>query len=84
LSVTAEKKNELIEKFGEDPKDSGKTEVQVAILTERINRKSEPLETQTTIAGELNYLSSEDKKSLLEELDHLVRMTVSLCSKVQR
>ena len=42
------------------------------------------LETQTILAGELNYLSAAHKTFLLDELDHLVRMTVSLCNKVQR
>ncbi len=37
MSVTKEKKLELIKKFGVSEKDSGKAEVQVAILTERIN-----------------------------------------------
>ena len=34
--VTKEKKAELIEKFGGSSKDSGKSEVQIAIITERI------------------------------------------------
>lgn len=37
MSLTKEKKQELITKFGTSKKDSGKTEVQIAILTERIN-----------------------------------------------
>ena len=37
MSVTKEMKQELIEKFGGDSKNSGKAEVQVAILTARIN-----------------------------------------------
>lgn len=35
--ISSEKKAELVKKFGENEKDSGKVEVQVAILTERIN-----------------------------------------------
>lgn len=35
-----EKKKELIQKYGSGPNDSGKAEVQVAILTERINQLS--------------------------------------------
>ena len=35
--ITQEKKQELIKEFGKDEKDTGSTEVQVAILTERIN-----------------------------------------------
>ncbi len=37
MSVTKEMKQELIKKFGGNEKNSGKAEVQVAILTARIN-----------------------------------------------
>ncbi|MGA1343512.1 MAG: 30S ribosomal protein S15 [Hyphomonas sp.] len=37
MSITAEKKQELIKKFATKPGDTGSPEVQVAILTERIN-----------------------------------------------
>lgn len=37
MAVTKERKQELIKKFGNGDNDSGKAEVQVAILTERIN-----------------------------------------------
>ena len=37
MTLTQERKQELIEKFGDSPTDTGKTEVQVALLTERIN-----------------------------------------------
>jgi small subunit ribosomal protein S15 len=39
--LTKEKKQELISSYGSNPKDSGRTEVQVAILTERINQLQE-------------------------------------------
>ena len=42
------------------------------------------LETHVVLAGELNYLSAENSGVLSEELDHLARMTISLCNKVQR
>ena len=45
MSLTQEKKAELIEKFGDSPQDTGKTEVQVALLTERINQLTEHLRT---------------------------------------
>ncbi len=38
MSITKEKKQELIKKFGKNDSDSGTVEVQVAILTERINQ----------------------------------------------
>jgi len=37
MSITAAKKQELIKKFATKPGDTGSPEVQVAILTERIN-----------------------------------------------
>jgi small subunit ribosomal protein S15 len=37
MPVTKETKHELVSKFGGNEKNTGKTEVQVAILTERIN-----------------------------------------------
>ncbi len=42
------------------------------------------LETQIIIANDLNYLSSENSDFLLEEVDHLTRMVISLNNKVQR
>lgn len=36
MSITAEKKQELIKEYAQDEKDTGSPEVQVAILTERI------------------------------------------------
>ncbi len=38
MSVTKEEKQEIIKKFGKHEKDSGRAEVQIAILTTRINR----------------------------------------------
>ncbi|MGE5806571.1 MAG: 30S ribosomal protein S15 [Ignavibacteria bacterium] len=35
--MTKEKKQEIIQKYGSSEKDSGKTEVQIALLTSRIN-----------------------------------------------
>ncbi len=43
MKVIAEKKKELVVKFGGNPKNTGKTDVQVAILTEKINALSEHL-----------------------------------------
>ncbi len=37
MSITKEKKQELAVKFGSNAQDTGRTEVQIAILTERIN-----------------------------------------------
>ncbi len=37
MPLTKEKKREIVEKFGDNPNDTGKAEVQIALLTERIN-----------------------------------------------
>jgi small subunit ribosomal protein S15 len=36
MALTVEKKSEIVKKFGSSKNDTGKTEVQVALLTERI------------------------------------------------
>ena len=45
MAISKEKKAELIKKFGKNEKDSGATEVQIAILTEEINNLTEHLKT---------------------------------------
>ncbi len=41
MALTKERKAELVKKFGSNEKDSGRPEVQIAILTETINGLSE-------------------------------------------
>jgi small subunit ribosomal protein S15 len=43
MTLTAEKKSELIGKFGRAEGDTGSAEVQIALLTERINDLTEHL-----------------------------------------
>jgi small subunit ribosomal protein S15 len=43
MILTQERKQELVAKFGDSGSDTGKTEVQVALLTERINGLTEHL-----------------------------------------
>ena len=43
MSLTVEKKREIVERFGKDANDTGSTEVQIALLTERINHLTEHL-----------------------------------------
>jgi small subunit ribosomal protein S15 len=43
MTLTQERKQELIARFGDSATDTGKTEVQVAMLTERINELTEHL-----------------------------------------
>ena len=43
MALSNEKKQEIIKKYARDDKDTGSTEVQVAILTEEINNLTEHL-----------------------------------------
>ena len=43
MSITAEERQELVTRFGTSAEDTGKTEVQVALLTQRINHLTEHL-----------------------------------------
>jgi small subunit ribosomal protein S15 len=45
MSITADKKQELIKEHSRDEKDTGSPEVQVAILTERITNLTEHFKT---------------------------------------
>ena len=45
MTLTAERKRELTERFGKSAEDTGSTEVQIAMLTERINHLTEHLRT---------------------------------------
>jgi small subunit ribosomal protein S15 len=45
MTVTAERKRELVSRFGRGESDTGATEVQVALLTDRINDLTEHLRT---------------------------------------
>ena len=43
MSLTQEEKREVTEQFGKDANDTGATEVQIALLTRRINQLTEHL-----------------------------------------
>ena len=43
MTLTLERKNEIVAQFGKDDKDTGNTRVQVALLTARINELTEHL-----------------------------------------
>ena len=45
MSITQQEKAELVKKYGRRENDTGSTEVQVAILTTRINNLTEHLKT---------------------------------------
>ena len=83
MTLTQERKQELVTKFGDGPTDTGKAEVQIALMTERINELTEHLRTHSKdhhsrrgllmMVGRrrrfLNYLQSSD----LERYRTLVR-----------
>ena len=45
MTLTGERKREITERFGKSTEDTGSTEVQIALLTERINHLTEHLRT---------------------------------------
>jgi small subunit ribosomal protein S15 len=47
MTVTAERKQELVSKFGKAPGDTGSAEVQIALLTERINELTQHMRTHS-------------------------------------
>ena len=47
MTLTQERKQELVSQFGENDADTGRTEVQIALLTERINMLTEHLRTHS-------------------------------------
>jgi small subunit ribosomal protein S15 len=47
MALTKEAKKELVEKYGRNGADTGSTEVQVAMLTQRINELTEHLRTHS-------------------------------------
>ena len=74
MSLTAEKKREISARFGKSETDTGSTEVQIALLTERINHLTEHMREHTKdhhsrrgllmLVGQrrrfLNYLQKKD------------------------
>ncbi len=45
MNITSERKAELVKEFGKNDKDTGRTEVQIALLTERIKDLTEHFRT---------------------------------------
>jgi small subunit ribosomal protein S15 len=45
MPLSTSSKEELVKKYGQNPKDTGRTEVQVALLTERIKYLTEHFKT---------------------------------------
>ena len=83
--MTKETKQEIIKKFGRDEKDTGSSEVQIALLTERINELTEHLKVHVKdnhsrrgllkMVGKrrnlLNYLSKSDLPKYREVVEKL-------------
>ncbi|MEM5947809.1 30S ribosomal protein S15 [Spirochaetia bacterium 38H-sp] len=71
MAFTKEKKKEIIEKFGGSEKNTGQAEVQVALLTERINHLTEHLKTHkkdhSTRRGLLKLVGQ--RRSLLKYIE---------------
>ena len=68
--ITQEKKEELVEEFGQHENDTGSPEVQVALFTERINNLTEHLkdhpQDHSTRRGLINLVSK--RRKLLDYL----------------
>ncbi len=76
VKMTKERKQEIIETYKRDEKDTGSPEVQIALLTERINELTEHLKVHTKdnhsrrgllkMVGKrrnlLNYLAKKDEE----------------------
>ncbi|MFW5813951.1 MAG: 30S ribosomal protein S15 [Spirochaetota bacterium] len=45
MPLTKERKSEIVGQYGANPKDTGRTEVQIALLTERITELTEHFKT---------------------------------------
>ncbi len=70
MSVSADRKSEIIKNFSENEKDKGSTNIQVAVLTDRINNLTNHLKTnkkdQSTRRGLLKLVGR--RKKLLSYL----------------
>ena len=78
--MTAERKQQIINEYRRDEKDTGSSEVQIALLTERINELTEHLKVHKKdnhsrrgllkMVGKrrnlLNYLAKKDEKAYKE------------------
>ena len=85
MSITQQEKAELVKKYGRGENDTGSTEVQVAILTTRINNLTEHLKTHKkdfhsrrgllVMVGQrrrlLDYLNSNSKERYAELIKSL-------------
>jgi small subunit ribosomal protein S15 len=72
MTVTQTRKKKIVQEFGRNESDTGSTEVQVAILTERINQLADHLKTHAKdFASRRGLLKMVGKRSAL--LKYLVK-----------
>ena len=71
MSITNEKKQEIIAQYGTKPGDTGSPEVQIAILTKRINDLTEHLKVHQHdhLLDHLRATSEERYQTLIKKLD---------------
>ena len=75
MAVSKERKAELVKEFGKDVKNTGSTEVQIAILTDEINNLTEHLkENKHDYHSKRGLLMTVGKRRSL--LDYLKRTNV--------
>ena len=85
MSITKNKKSDIIKDFGKNGKDSGSPNVQAAILTERIKNLTDHLKTHSkdfstrrgllTLVGKrrrvLDYIKHKNEKNYLKVIEAL-------------
>ena len=85
MSITKNKKSDIIKDFGKNVKDSGSPNVQVAILTERIKNLTDHLKTHSkdfstrrgllTLVGKrrrvLEYIKNKNEENYLKVIEAL-------------
>ena len=85
MSITKNKKSDIIKDFGKNGKDSGSPNVQAAILTERINNLTDHLKTHSkdfstrrgllTLVGKrrrvLDYIKNKNEDNYLKVIEAL-------------
>ena len=73
MALSKERKEELIKEFGENPKDTGSTQVQVAILTDEINSLNDHLK--------INKKDNHSRRGLLQKVGKRRRLLDYLSNK---
>ena len=85
MSITKERKTEIIDQYRREAKDTGSPEVQIALLTSRINELTEHLRTHkkdhasrrgllmmvSKRSGLLNYIKQKDRARYLTVIGRL-------------